>query len=507
MARYLLTLDSGVHANDAAAEAAIVASGASVVKKYSFSLTFEVEATAEQLAAIAGVVDSLDKGTPTVVTVQVANQDHLTHLATTTYPQATFYNPDNTGSGGHVYLVDTGLYAAHEQFTGRNINNLYSNFDGDFSDNSGHGTAVASVIVGNTQGVAKDATLHVVKLFDTGSGSITIGEILDALDAVLVHHQANAPSQAKVVCLPWTTPQNNFLDNKITEMNASNLVVVAAAGNDGVDVNSVSPAGVESIITVGAVNSSYLVGSFTNVPWTNPTGGYFNNYGAALDLFALGVDVSCAIKTAPDAYDLVSGTSIAAGIAAGAAVQWAAKYPSKTSAELKDTILQEGHLRGAGAISFATGSPAAASSVYLSVVTTILADVQTLSNLPSGRVLNVQFGQSATKDLEININAVAELGTLDFAPLPPWATLDLETGILTVDTANISASLSPGIYLFGIKGIVDGKTQVEEYAIGLYNSNVSELEAASQFYYDTSSDSYDEVIAYQVAPSSGVVKN
>lgn len=506
MARYLLTLNPGVHANNTAAEAAIVASGASVVKTYSFSLTYEVEATAEQLASIVGVLESLEKNSSTVVTVHVANQDHLSHLAISTDQTSTGYNPENTGSGGHVYLVDTGLYAAHEQFTGRNINNLYSNFGSDFSDNYGHGTAVASVIVGNTQGVAKDATLHVVKLFDTGSGSITIGEILDALDAVLVHHQANNPSQAKVVCLPWTTPQNNFLDNKITEMNASNLVVIAAAGNDGVDVNTVSPAGVESVITVGTVNSSFRVSAFTNVPWTNPTASYHTNYGAALDIFALGVDISCASLSAADAYELVSGTSISAGIVAGAAAQWVVKYPSKTSTELKDTILQEGHLAGMGAIKFDEGSPAATANVYRSLITTILSGVQSLGNIPSGRVLNVQLGQSASKDLELNLGAVTGLGLLDFAPLPPWASLDLATGVLTVDTSAVDASLSPGIYLFGVKGVVDGKTQVEEYSIGLYTSNAAELEEASQYYYDDGTNSYDAVISYQVAPFVVTIK-
>ena len=230
MARYLITLDSGVHADNVAAQAAITASGAAVIKSYAFSLTFEIESTVEQLAAISGVAESIEKNTSTTVSVQELNQNHLTNLAASSVigEAPLGYTPQNAGAGGHVYLVDTGLYAEHEQFVGRTINNLYSNFGSDFSDNAGHGTAVASVIVGNTQGVSKDATLHNVKLFDTGTGNITVGEIVDALDEVLSHHLGASPSQVKVVCLPWVTPQNNFLDNKITEMNSSNLIVVAA---------------------------------------------------------------------------------------------------------------------------------------------------------------------------------------------------------------------------------------------------------------------------------------
>lgn len=502
MARYLITLDSGVHANDAAAQAAISAAGAAVIKTYAFSLTYEVEATAEQVAAISGLLDSLEKNTTTTVSVQMANQNHLTFLATSSVPNATAYTPQSSGSGGHVYLVDTGIYADHEQFVGRNINNLYSNFNGDFTDNAGHGTAVASVIIGNTQGVSKNATLHVVKLFDDVTGSITVGEILDALDAVLVHHQANTPSQVKVVCLPWTTPQNNFLDNKITEMNASNLVVVAAAGNDGVDVDTVSPAGVNVVLTVGAINQDFLVTSFTNVPWTNPATAYFNNYGAALDLFALGVDVSCAGTSADDAYILSSGTSVASGIAAGTVLQWALNYPSKTSSQIKDTVLQEGHLKGMNLLAFDEGSPVATSNVYRSVLTTNMIGDESIGNLPSGKVLDVQLGQTATLDLELNLADVTDLAVLEFAPMPPWASLDFNTGVLTVNTVGLDPALSPGIYFFGVKGTINGKTKVEEYSIGLYNTNVTELDAASQYYYDTETSSYDEVISYQVAPNA-----
>jgi subtilisin family serine protease len=500
MSRYLITLDSEVHANNAAAQTAITSAGASVIKSYAFTMTFEIEATAEQLAIVAGVKESIEKTATTVVSVQELNQVHLNNLAATSDSGATTYQPEDTGLGGHVYLIDTGLYAEHEQFTGRTINNLYSNFGSDFTDNTGHGTAVASVIIGNTQGVSKDATLHVVKLFDTNTGNITVGEIVDALDEVLSHHLGSTPSQVKVVCLPWVTAQNNFLDNKIIEMNASNLVVVAAAGNDGADVNTVSPAGVDVVLTVGAYNQDYEVTSFTNVPWTDPATPYNNNYGAALDVFALGVNVSCATTTSDNAYGLFSGTSISSGLVAGAAVQWINKLPTKTSVEIKDIILQEGHLLGMNILTFDEGSTISTSSVNRSVLTVALAGQITLGNLPSGRILNVQLGQTVTKDLELNLANGEDFSILNFAPLPPWCVLDAATGILSIDTSEIDPSLAPGSYLFGIKGTISGKTVVEEYSIGLYNTSESELEESSQYYYDSDTDSYDEVVSYQVAP-------
>lgn len=501
MARYLITLDQGVHASKAAATSAITAAGASVVKEYSFSLTFEIEATAEQLANISGTVEYIEKDSTTSITVQVVNQDHLSQLAQTSVDNTFAYNPTNKGAGGHVYLVDTGVYADHEQFVGRIINNLYSNFSNDFSDTVGHGTAVASLIIGNTQGVSIDATLHNVKLFDNANGDITIGEIIDALDEVLAHHLGSNPSQVKVVCLPWVTAQNNFLDNKILELNSSNLVVVAAAGNNGQDINNYSPAGVNTVLTVGAMDTDFNVQPFTNVPWTDPAVSYFNNYGASLDIFAPGVDISCAGIASSNDYTTLSGTSLSAGIVAGAAVQWINTYPNKPSSEIKDVILQEGHIRGMSLLTFDQNHPIATSDVYRSVITVGLVGQSSISNLPSGRILNVQLGQTATKDLELNLASAVDFSVLNFAPLPPWATIDFTTGILSVDATSLAANLAPGIYLFGIKATVNGKVLVEEFSVGLYASSVSELDEATQFYYDSDTDSYDQVVAYNVAAS------
>ena len=500
MARYLITLDPVVHADGAAAQAAINSSGATVVKSYAFSLTFEIDATAEQVANIVGVTDFVAKDSISSVAVQVVNQDHLINLSVTSYQGVADYVPSDTGTGGHVYLVDTGIYSDHEQFATASINNLYSNFGSDFSDTVGHGTAIASVIVGNTQGVSKNATLHNVKLFDGATGDITIGEIIDALDSVLAHHLANDSSKVKVACLPWVTAQNNFLDNKIAEMNNSNIVVVAAAGNNGDDVNNYSPAGVNSVITVGAYDEDYNVTAFTNVPWIDPATSYYSNYGAALDIFALGVNISCADISTVQSYTAASGTSMSAALVAGVAVQWINNYPGKTSAEIKDTILQEGHFKGMRMLQFDESLPIATSDVYKSVLTVLLENQSTISNLPSGRILAVQLGQSAVKNLELNPDATDFL-VLEFAPLPPWVSLDVESGNLSVDTSSIDPSLSPGSYLFGLRGTIDGKVNVEEYSIGIYTNNLSELDEAIQYYYDSDTDSYDQVVAYEVAAS------
>ena len=53
-----------------------------------------------------------------------------------------------------------------------------------------------------------------------------------------------------------------------------------------------------------------------------------------------------------------------------------------------------------------------------------------------------------------------------------------------------------------MRGEVANATLVEEYSIGIYNSDISELSESANvtsYYYDDDNDEYDEVVEYQTA--------
>jgi hypothetical protein len=506
MAKYLISLDALVHQDTASAEAAIVATGATVSKAFSFPLTFEIEATAEQKDAIVGLLADTNADSVVPYILQVVNNNHL-RMTTVDHDENTqlvvpeTYSPLNRGAGQHVYLIDTGIRATHEQFSDATINNLYSNYGTDFADTAGHGTMVGSLIVGKDLGAAKDATLHNVKLFNSGSDTITVLEILNALDAVLDHHLANNPAQTKVACMPWVTTRSAFIDSKILELNSAGVVVVASAGNNSADVADYSPAGVKEIITVGSHDANWVVSAFTNMPWDGSDAVQsYNNYGAEVDIFAPGAGVQVADFISDTSYiDNAAGTSLAAGVAAGVVAQYIARYPSYNSAKIKDVLVQEGHLFGQSLLSFASVSGVDYTSVNKSILTFDTSTEATLTTIPSGRIATVQHGQTTTVNLGLNVSAT-NVSVLDFAPLPPWVTFDTSTGIISINTASLDASLVPGAFVFAIKGKIGGITKVEEYSIAVYANAEEEITSANQYYYDSESNAYDPVVTFQVAP-------
>ena len=502
MARYLVSINA---ADDTAAQSAITTAGGSVERTLSFGLTYEIEATAEQVAAISGLVVSEAKDTAVTAELQGATFTR-THLDKCIhYSGERAWNPANTGTGQTVYLVDTGINTSHQEFAGKLIVNLYSNFMdndsiGNFTDEVGHGTMVASVIIGDQIGTAKDCTLQNIKLFNAVSGSVTVGEIIDALAAILTHHNANDNTKAKVVCLPWTIPSNAFVNAKVQELNDSNLVVVAAAGNAGADVSTVSPAGVKNIITVGSFNDSLQVTSFTNAPYNSTTG--WINFGAEVDSFAIGVDVPAADYANVSNYVDATGTSISAGITAGIVTHHIERSPSENSSWIKEAYLMEGHSPALFALTFDNANASVDyDGVYKSMATTKNVDSRVLTSKRSGRILNVQSGQTGTVNLGISADA-SNISVLAFAPTPPFITANVSTGVVSVDATSIDANLSPGVYLFAMRGEVANATLVEEYSIGIYTSDISELSESANvtsYYYDDDNDEYDEVVEYQTA--------
>ncbi|KAF9344413.1 hypothetical protein BGX26_004397 [Mortierella sp. AD094] len=203
------------------------------------------------------------------------------------------YN-DNAGQGITAYIVDTGVYAEHNEFGGRAT--LAANFvDGSANtDENGHGTHVSGTIGGSTYGVAKKVKIVGVKVLDAQGSGATSG-VVAGMDWVAQHAKAGK----SVVNMSLGGGKSQAIDDAAGRLYAANIPLIVAAGNDEtVDACDGSPSGAPNTFTVAASDNTDTTASFTS-------------WGSCVAIFGPGVDITSAWIGSPDGSNTISGTSMA----------------------------------------------------------------------------------------------------------------------------------------------------------------------------------------------------
>lgn len=229
------------------------------------------------------------------------------------------YNYDYTGSGVHVYVVDTGIRTTHSEFGGR-ASWAYNSIDSYNTDCNGHGTHVAATITGATYGVAKQARAYAVKVLDC-AGYGTTASVVAGVNWVTKY--ALKPAVAN---MSLGGAADSVIDLAVRNSILKGITYVVAAGNWSRDACGYSPARVHEAITVGSSNKGDRRSSFSN-------------YGRCLDLFAPGEDIVSAWNTNDTALKQASGTSMAAPHVAGAAALYLQTHPTASPSTVKSHIL------------------------------------------------------------------------------------------------------------------------------------------------------------------------
>ncbi|WP_426736338.1 S8 family serine peptidase [Myxococcus faecalis] len=226
---------------------------------------------------------------------------------------------DNTGAGVHVYVLDTGLNTAHSEFTGRVGSSQSFVPDGrGVEDCHGHGTHVASTAVGTLYGMAKEATVHPVRVLRC-NGLGTWGAIIAGMDFVRADcPRQDGPCVANVsITGPLYVPANLAAAALVN----AGIPVVVAAGNDDLNACTQSPASEPLVITVGAVDDSDVRATFSN-------------WGPCVDIFAPGVSILGAWMGDAVASVVDEGTSMASPHVAGAVAQYLGTHRTATPAQI-----------------------------------------------------------------------------------------------------------------------------------------------------------------------------
>lgn len=208
-----------------------------------------------------------------------------------------------------VYVMDSGIMKDHPDFADTDIEDVYTVTPGDFSDNNGHGTAIASIISGKKCGIS-NAPIKNVKIFQPGGTYIS--DILSALDAIA----ENCPADSwGVVNCSWVIENNQWIEDKMQSLITRGIMIVAAAGNNGKNIEDVTPAAMPDAFTVGSYSEDLVPSDFSNYTGSSAvsfTKGEQNGNGV-LDIWAPGEEIYSA--TLDGKYNYTAGTSMAAAVA------------------------------------------------------------------------------------------------------------------------------------------------------------------------------------------------
>lgn len=338
---------------------------------------------------------------------------HLDRIDQTTPRLDGFYGRQSDGAGTVIYVMDTGVRADHDEFSGPAGSRVIAGFDTSASvpvgasicrspnkalapcianfdelPASSHGTAVASIIAGGTVGVAPAASIVSVRVMNE-RGLATTTTYMEGLQAIIRHawrhdsppfrtaivnisgwvlERLSAVSGETSAMIPFAT-----VEKKIREMIAG----VDARGNldpngkrfffvvAGNNVDGGCGAGgtvdrfpatlgkkLEGVVTVGGMTAE-------NRSWAGSCRGGVEVLAPAQSIFS-------ATITAPNHYrgrrpNMRSGTSFAAPIISGIATLLLAEEPDLTPGELEQRVISTPSRIDNPSIAFADGKVAYAS--------------------------------------------------------------------------------------------------------------------------------------------------
>ena len=225
-----------------------------------------------------------------------------------------------------VAILDSGIMASHPEFAGRILPGYdFVSNDTNTTDDFGHGTAVAGIIVaaGNNAvgvaGVAYGCSVLPVKVVDS-SGFASYSSIAQGIKYA-VDHGARVINMSIAGDSPSTT-----LQGAIDYAWSNNVVLVAAAGNNANTLLQY-PAACEHVVAVSATEPDDSLASFSS-------------YGGFITLSAPGDNMWTTQRELSNPYGAWRGTSFASPVVAGVALLAASANPSLSNTQIVSLLEQ-----------------------------------------------------------------------------------------------------------------------------------------------------------------------
>ncbi len=236
-------------------------------------------------------------------------------------------------------------YGLNPQFNPRGIvgdsyanlsESLYGNRDVTGPD-AGHGTHVAGIIAADRHnatgidGLADSVRIMAVR-------AVPNGDERDKDVANAIRYAVD--NGAHIINMSFgkgLSPQKGAVDAAVRYADQRGVLIIHAAGNDGQDLET-HPSFPTATYESGGRAANWIEVGASNWQGGEQLAAPFSNYGAQrVDVFAPGVDI---LSSAPgNAWEVQSGTSMAAPVVAGVAAMLMSYFPKLTAADVKKLIL------------------------------------------------------------------------------------------------------------------------------------------------------------------------
>jgi len=322
-----------------------------------------IDSSSTPVTFLASSITAMDSTETALDPTSAEGQWARIRVASTYRPLAPAYTMHDTNflTKPELYIMDSGIDSTHPEFVGTDLEieewytvpDIYA-----AGDQKGHGTAVASMAVGNNLGITTNVKLKTIKIAgvvtsdptvlpaeaDQVFQSASIAQLGDALDALYAVVIADA-AKTRILNCSWGVTRSAWLDSKFQALMDAGVTLISAAGNDGIDVSLVTPAGIVDSLTIGAIDQFDIPTGFNNISPSDSD--VVTAAGLSLDMFAPGDNVMTAhisnIDGVTGDYAINSGTSVSAPIISGiACVIGSMNEGLVTMAAMKEAIVSTG---------------------------------------------------------------------------------------------------------------------------------------------------------------------
>lgn len=220
-----------------------------------------------------------------------------------------------TGKEVPVAVIDSEIDASHPDLGG-SIGKSFDALGGPETPQL-HGTEMAGAIAshGKLLGIAPGVELLAARAFDGHSGGTSF--------AIYKSLQWAADNGARVVNMSFAGPPDPTMHRMLVAASAKNIVLIAAAGNAGAQSPPLYPAADPDVIAVTATDADDHLFKMSN------RGTYITLAAPGVDILALAPD---------DAYEITTGTSVAAAHVSGIVALLLQHDPALTPTDIRGIL-------------------------------------------------------------------------------------------------------------------------------------------------------------------------